>query len=317
MLSRFARAVTCSALLGCSHAATPATAPSVDAIDAAVAVATEAGGPTTTALTLGAGGQSRLVLVHAPAGIGGGSSRSPTALVLNLHGSGGTAAGEESFSGMDPVAEAHGFVVAYPQGAIPLGGGFAWNVPGEPLLGGQPVPDGSADDVDFVARAVAAIEHAYPIDPTRVYATGMSGGARMASQLGCDLSALLAAVAPVAGLRIPSPCSGQRAVSVVAFHGTADTTNPYDGNGQAYWTYSVPVAEQGWATHDACNPTPGTSQAAPSVTLTSYTGCTAGAVVVLYTIDGAGHEWPGAPGQTVAIDANEAMWAFFSAHSLP
>ncbi|HEY4016570.1 MAG TPA: PHB depolymerase family esterase [Polyangiaceae bacterium] len=317
MAGRFVRAVISSALLGCSHAATPRAAPAPDAADGAIAAGVDAGGATTTALTVDAGGASRLVLVHTPAGVGGAAPRGPTALVLNLHGSGGTAAGEEAYSGMDAVAEAHGFIVAYPQGAIALGGGFAWNVPGQPLIGGAAVPDGAADDVDFIARAVAAVEQAYPIDPKRVFATGMSGGARMTSQLGCDLSTVLAAVAPVAGLRIPSPCSGSRAVSVVAFHGTADTTNPYDGNGEAYWTYSVPVAEQGWATHDACNPTPSASQAAPNVTLTSYTGCTAGAAVLLYTIDGAGHEWPGAPGQTTAIDANEAMWAFFSAHPLP
>jgi polyhydroxybutyrate depolymerase len=316
MAIRFARAMVCSALVGCSHAAAPHASPVFSPVDGGTIAGSDASAATTT-LTVDAGGRSRLVIVHAPGGIGGGAGRTPVALVLDLHGSGGTASGEESFSAMDAVAEAHGFVVAYPQGIIALGGGFAWNVPGPPLLGGQAVPESSADDVDFIARAVVAIEGAYPIDSKRVFAAGMSGGARMASQLACDLSSLFGAVAPVAGLRVPAPCAGARAVSVIAFHGTADTTNPYEGNGQAYWTYSVPVAEQGWAVHDACDPTPATSQAAASVTLTSYTGCSGGAAVLLYTIDGAGHEWPGAPGQTTAIDAGEVMWAFFSAHPLP
>ncbi len=239
------------------------------------------------------------------------------ALVLNLHGSGGTAAQEEAYTAMDPVADAHGFVVAYPQGAIPLGGGFAWNVPGQPLIGGQAVPAGAADDASFIAQAVAVIEGAYAIDPKRVFVTGMSGGGRMASQLGCDLSTLLAAVAPVSGLRFPSPCSGPRPVPVVSFHGTADTVNPYDGSGQAYWTYSVPSAEQQWAVHDGCGAEPAISQVAPGVTLTSYAACAGDAAVFLYTIDGAGHEWHGAPQQTQAIDAKSAMRAFFAAHPMP
>jgi polyhydroxybutyrate depolymerase len=256
-------------------------------------------------------GNPRIVIVHSPA-----NAASRLALVLNLHGSGGTAADQEASSGMDQAADAHGFFAAYPQGAIVLASGFAWNVPGQPLLGGQPVPPNAADDVAFIAQAIASIEQAYPIDPKRVYIAGMSGGARMASQLGCDLSALVAAVAPVAGLRFPSPCNAERPVPIIAFHGTADTVNPYDGGGQAYWTYGVSSAAQQWAAHDGCGPTPSSDQPAPNVRRTSYTGCSGSSEVALYTIDGAGHEWPGVPGQSNAIDANAAMWAFFQAHSL-
>jgi polyhydroxybutyrate depolymerase len=145
----------------------------------------------------------------------------------------------------------------------------------------------------------------------------MSGGARMASQLGCDLSTTIAAVAPVAGLRFPAPCNGTRAVPVISFHGTADTVNPYDGGGQAYWTYSVPSAAQQWAAHDGCGDTPAVSQPADGVELTSYGDCAGAAAVALYTVAGAGHEWPGAPQQTPAINASHVMWTFFAAHPLP
>jgi polyhydroxybutyrate depolymerase len=144
----------------------------------------------------------------------------------------------------------------------------------------------------------------------------MSGGGRMTSQIGCDLADLVAAIAPVAGLRFPAPCVGSRPVPLVAFHGTADAVNPYDGGGQAYWVESVPSAELEWSAHDGCSTTPQTSMAAPGVTLTKYGGCAGGATVNLYTIDGAGHEWPGAAGQTMAVDANTVMWAFFSARRL-
>ena len=98
------------------------------------------------------------------------------------------------------------------------------------------------DDVTFLTDLVGVLEHRYCIDSTQVYATGFSGGARMASQLACDASNVFAAVAPVSGLRRPTPCPASRPVPVIAFHGTADPVDPYNGNGQAYWTYSVPQA---------------------------------------------------------------------------
>jgi polyhydroxybutyrate depolymerase len=299
-------------LLGaCSHTTRRNEATPIDGSGGRGSDGAEAPGATDT-LTLTVRGRARTVIVHSPGGAPG-----PLALVLNLHGSGSNAADEETFSGMDRVADARGFVAAYPQGAVALGGGFAWNVPGQPLIGGQPVPADAADDVEFLGQAIALIEQRYPIDGKRVYAAGMSGGGRMASQLACDLSATLAAVAPVAGLRFPSPCPGQRAVPIVAFHGTADTVNPYDGNGEAYWTYSVPTAAQQWALHDGCRPTPTLSRPAPGVSLTAYDGCNGAASVQLYTVDGAGHEWPGAPQQSTAIDATSVMWAFFAQQRLP
>jgi polyhydroxybutyrate depolymerase len=293
---------------GCVHAASRDAA-----VDAPGTPPEAAAAPHTDALTVPVEGQSRAVILHVP----GGAGNAPLPLVFSLHGSGGSAAGQEAFTTMDAAADAAGFIVAYPQGALTVAGGFAWNVPGQPLVDGSSVPPGAQDDAVFIAQAIAFIEARYPVDPKRIYATGMSGGARMASQLGCDLASVIAAVAPVAGLRFPSPCAGQRPVPVIAFHGTADTTNPYDGGGPPYWTYSVPSAAQQWATHDACGTTPVVSQVAASVQLTSYPDCAAGSAVDLYTIDGAGHEWPGAPGQNGAIDATAVMWQFFKAHPLP
>lgn len=62
--------------------------------------------------------------------------------------------------------------------------------------------------------------------------------------------------------------------------------------------------------------------------LTKYAACTGGAVVELYAIRGAGHEWPGGPPmsgaitsvlgpQSDALNANSRIWAFFEAHPLP
>ena len=279
-------------LAACRRPVAPGATPIL--IDAGGATA-----PRDESVTLVAGGIPRHLIVHLP----GGAASTSRPLILNLHGSGSNGAQQQAATGMDPVAESNQFIVAYPDAAIALGGGA--------------VPDGAADDVAFFTQAIAFLKQRYAIDAHRIFVTGMSGGARMTSQLGCDLAGTVAAIAPVAGLRFPAPCAGTRAVPVVAFHGTSDTVNPYDGGGQPYWTYSVPSAQQQWGAHDGCAATPTSSPAADKVTLTTYGDCAAGAAVQLYTIDGAGHEWPGAPGQTPALDASATMWSFFAAHPLP
>jgi len=278
-----------------------------------------------TDLTLTVAGRMRTAIVHIP-GTYQASRRTP--LVLNMHGSASTAASQEGFTGMDATADADDFIVIYPQALIPQGSGFDWNIPGVPLYGGTPVPAGSADDISFLTTLVHAAEHLYCVDPSRVYATGFSGGARMSSQLACDASGVFAAVAPVSGLRLPTSCPAKRAVPVLSFHGTADPIDPYGGHGQAYWTYSVPQAAKDWSRHDRCSSAAQTSHPAATVTLTRYSGCRDGAAVELYTISGEGHEWPGGPHlppiytkelgpQSTAVSADALIWAFFRAHPLP
>jgi len=274
--------------------------------------------------TVTVGGRPRVVIVHVPAGYTGSAK---VALVLNLHGSESTARTQEKFSGMDAVADKDGFIVAYPQALIPGGTGYDWNVAGEPLIDGSLPPASAASDVTFLTRLVADLAGRYCINPHRIYATGMSGGGRMASQLACDASRTFAAVAPVAGLRFASPCPGSRAVPVIAFHGTADPIDPFNGHGKPYWTYSVPAAARLWAGHDHCAARPQLTSGSGYLR-TAYAGCAGRAAVELYAIRREGHEWPGGPPmpaaitgvlgpQSDALNANSLMWAFFEAHPLP
>jgi polyhydroxybutyrate depolymerase len=318
-------AITLAALL-LAMASSARGVASVTAKQAAVAATTGCGargdgGSITTTVA----GYRRTVVVHLPSGYTG-SSKLP--LVLNMHGSGSTASQQELLTGMDGTANADKFIVAYPQGLIADGTGYVWNIPGEPLVGGKAVPAHAANDVEFLTKLVGVLEQRYCINSARVYATGFSGGARIASQLACDSSTVFAAVAAVSGVRRPTPCLTSRPVAILAFHGTADPVDPYNGHGQAYWTYSVPQAAASWATQDGCSTTAATSTPEHGVTLTDYTHCKAGSAVELYSIAGEGHEWPGGPPlgrvltsilgpQTTAINANTVMWAFFEAHPLP
>jgi len=274
--------------------------------------------------SLQSGGHTREVIVHVPASYSG---KTKVPLVLNLHGSESTAQAQEVFSGMDATSDADGFIVAYPQALIPAAGGYEWNIPGVPLPDGQN-PANAASDVTFLTGLIRSLAAKYCVDTREVYATGMSGGGRMASQLACDASRTFAAVAPVAGLRFPAPCPAARPVPVIAFHGTADAVDPFEGNGQPYWTYSVPAAARRWAAKDGCQAAAPRTVRGSDYLVTEYGGCASNAAVQLYAIGDEGHEWPGGPPmpaeitralgpQSDAVDADTTMWAFFQAHPLP
>ncbi len=269
-------------------------------------------------------GHKRVVIVHVPAGYTGSAK---VALVLNLHGSESTARAQQTFSGTDTAANADGFIVAYPQALIADGTGYDWNIPGVPLINGSLPAASDPSDITFLTSLVTDLAGRYCIDLRQVYATGVSGGGRMASQLACDAAGTFAAIAPVAGLRIASPCPASRPVPVIAFHGTADPIDPFNGHGEPYWTYSVPTAARLWAAQDRCAASPQVASGS-GYSLTKYAGCAGGAVVELYAIRGEGHEWPGGPAmpaeitgvlgpQSDALNANSLMWAFFMAHPLP
>ena len=114
-------------------------------------------------------------------------------LVLDLHGSGGTSAGQASTSGFESRRRA--------TSALPSRRwkprARRWNVP---------VANERPDDVAYVSDVIDHVAARVCIDAARVYATGFSGGGRMSSLLGCRLNARIAAIAPVSGLRWPAPC---------------------------------------------------------------------------------------------------------------
>ena len=86
-------------------------------------------------------------------------------------------------------------------------------------------------DVRFISELIDTLEAAYNIDPTRIYANGLSNGGGMAFALSCTLSHRIAAVGMVAAAQtLPwSWCTDHRPVPMIAFHGTADPMIPYEG----------------------------------------------------------------------------------------
>ena len=186
-------------------------------------------------------------------------------------------------------------------------------------------------DVIFVSELIDKLEASYNVDHARIYANGMSNGGGMAFVLSCTLSYRIAAVGMVSPGLYPewNWCTDHRPVPVIAFHGTADPIAPYNGGRTKFGddTFpSVPNFMANWARRNQCVQNLRESSVAADVTRLQYTQCADDAAVVLYKIQGEGHQWPGGKpivakwmvGQySRSIDATKQMWAFFNAHPLP
>lgn len=279
------------------------------------------------------------VRIHVP------TTADPTAplpLVLDLHGSESNGVSQARLSDLDAVADADatGFIVAEPTAAIeepsddpPPEGGWTWNVPGVPNATEEYSPADARSDVDYLSTVVQEIGAQDCVDPQRVYATGFSDGASMASALACARPDLVAAVAPVSGLRAgrptdedptvldPDSCLPDQGVSVITFHGREDYVNAYDGDDSYRWGYDVDSALRHWVEIDRCDPEASVESVGDTVELTSFDGCAQGTAVEAYTFLDGGHSWPGSPIRTTVagvssqdLSAEQVMWNFFAAH---
>jgi polyhydroxybutyrate depolymerase len=239
--------------------------------------------------------------------------RKPTPLVMSLHGAGGWPVQQMEMSGWNRLADENGFIVVYPSG-VTFAGLRHWDVA----------------DVPFIAALIDKLQASYNIDRRRIYVNGLSNGGGMSFVLSCALSERIAAVGMVAAAQTVSWswCRDGRPVPMISFHGTDDPVVPYRGG--MSWVAparfpSLLTWTAKWARRNRCGSHPVEVAAAPDVTRREYTHCADDAAVVLYTIQGGGHSWPGGEpmpewfvGTTSrSVDATRLMWAFFRAHPLP
>lgn len=224
-------------------------------------------------------------------------------MVINMHGLGSNALEQQFYSGFDQVADTAGIVMVYPNGVD-----NTWNI----------FSTSGTDDVGFISALIDTMADGFSIDLNRVYATGMSMGGFMSYRLACELENRITAIASVTGLLVFSPCEPSRPVPVLQMHGTADGVVPYAG---------VPFTIDHWTTHNNCPPdsvvtdlpdTDTTDQT--TVTLTTFSPCDDSSKVLLYTINGGGHTWPGATiivGVTNQdIHGSSEIWNFFRQFTL-
>jgi polyhydroxybutyrate depolymerase len=264
-------------------------------------------------------GEKRYYLLHVPQKY---DQSSPTPLVIALHGSAEWPALNSWISQWYKVAEENGFLVVHPSGTrLPK----RWRAHGSMKESSSP-----AIDVRFIAGLIDALQDQYSIDLHRIYICGFSNGGGMAYLLGCSLSNRIAAIGSVSGAYFHAleECSPSRPVPLIVFHGTHDRVVPYTGGPSGPYKIPFPDIRQwveSYARLNQCDSSPiSLPSNAEDVSGIQYIGKNPNSDVVLYTIAGGGHSWPGGnplPGwisgkTSQSISATNLMWEFFKAHPL-
>jgi polyhydroxybutyrate depolymerase len=263
------------------------------------------------------GGRQRRYLVHVPKGHDG-VKRLP--VVLNFHGATARAEVQRTLSRMNGVADAHGFLVVYPDGTG-RSRLLTFNAGG---CCGYAVQE-KVDDVGFVRMMLDELPSQYPVVTERIYATGISNGAMLCYRLACELSDRIAAIGPVAGaMQVDGPQPG-RPVPMIYFHGRKDPVALFEGGqGPFAGVQHRPAADTvtWWVKANHCQEKPVEVKETKDFIYRRYAPAAGveGAPVVFYELPEGGHTWPGGSNLTAhlgmgnlirGVEASELMWKFF------
>jgi polyhydroxybutyrate depolymerase len=246
--------------------------------------------------TLTHDGKQRTFLLAVPEKV---SLDDPLPLLIALHPYPNSGRGMADLSGFSAIAEREGFLVAYPNG---IDGGYNAIM----CCGGE-------DDVGFVNALIRKISADYKVDPSRIYATGISNGGDMSYRLAAELPGIFAAIGPVSGgmsddwMGKASGALPEGPISLIAFHGKQDKYYELFRRSSDFW-----LAKQG------CQPS--TSMVENTNIELATAACAKGSAAAVYTLPDMGHAWPGGAGtsrlaySTAPIKASELIWAFFRDH---
>ncbi|HPE24013.1 alpha/beta hydrolase family esterase [Albidovulum sp.] len=245
----------------------------------------------------------------------------PRPVVLVLHGGGGSSR-EVRLSTrrrFDELAEAHGFLVVYPDAV-----GRIWDT-GAGMISSRLQP--RRDDAAFLERVIAEVAARHPVDKARVFATGVSRGGMQAYALACGNPGLIRAIAPVA---MPLPeaslraCRRGAAFGFLLIHGTADPIVPYDGGPITLGRRerdTVLSAPETYAVFQRRNGCKASVEGAPAGSVRRFNARGCRAPTAFLSVGGGGHGWPGGrkmiPGGRAGpinrdISSPDEIWAFFS-----
>ncbi|MCC6156686.1 MAG: polyhydroxybutyrate depolymerase [Deltaproteobacteria bacterium] len=271
--------------------------------------------------TLRFGGDERVFILHVPPGEPPPGGR---ALVVVLHGGAGNAAQIAKLTGFSHLADRENFLVLYPEGISARIKRLAvWNSGN--CCG--PALDRKIDDVGFLAALLDHVKTLTPCEERRVFMTGLSNGAMMAYRFACERADRVAAIAPVAG-SMGAECAASRPVSLLVMHGPADKNVRYEGgtpekqlDPHPRVDRSVADAKTYWSMQNRCTGAPTVTRKG-NVETEIFSGCADGTRVVIVTLHGGGHTWPGGPRTWALGDApvrdlgaTTAIWEFFKSLS--
>lgn len=250
-------------------------------------------------------------------------------LIVALHGGGGTSRSMCRLrGGINELAIAEEFIVACPQGIE-----NHWND-----WRSEEAYRAQRDDVDDVGFILALIDHLsreFPLDSNHIFITGVSNGGMMTLRMMCEspgtftAAAVLIASMPVEGVT----CTPPDHVSLLFMNGTEDPFIQWEGGTVRIFrqefgeTMPVPNVVALWANANGCDPSPDVIWLPDTdpddetrIRQEAYQGCHEGSQILLYSVEGGGHTWPGGPqyaprsliGRTSHdAHAGELIWSFF------
>jgi polyhydroxybutyrate depolymerase len=271
----------------------------------------------------------RHYLVHFPRGH---SRDRGLPLLLVLHGGSGTPRGMIKLTRgrFNEIADREGVWAVYPQGIR-----RHWNDHRKDAI--SYVHRNNVDDVAFIEALIESMKEEHGIDPTRVFATGISNGGFMCFRLATDLPGKIRAIAPVCA---SLPEDGLDAVenvdevSLLLMNGTEDTLVPYHGGkitlfgktrgsvSSTMETIRLWVRRLELGNDPKRTPLPDLDpEDGTRVHKVEYYLPANDLTVTHYRIEGGGHTWPGGLqylrepmiGKTSRdINACDEIWRFFS-----
>jgi polyhydroxybutyrate depolymerase len=254
-------------------------------------------------------GRERDYLIHVPKSY---KARKDVPLVLMLHGRGSSSGTAARRYGWSSLANKKGFIAVFPSA---LGSPRSW----KPVWGKATTADST-----FLAKLIRKVVEDYKIDKDRMFMTGHSSGAIMSFSFAATHSDQVAAIGTVAGTigwtaggrkqTIPKP---KGPVSVISFHGMADSIVPYDREHGRQARYdmlvSAPESVAFFARHNGCTKAPERRDIHDGrIHIDTWTGGRSGTRVVFYSIERGSHMWPG--GRRGGVNATELIWKFFEQH---
>jgi polyhydroxybutyrate depolymerase len=207
--------------------------------------------------------------------------------VVSFHGAGFGGSVMQLQDGLNAKADQERFIVLHPNGLpVDLSGGA------QPKILGWDLTKHSKDPA-FVKALLDELGRRVCIDPSRVFATGISNGAEMADFSACALPKRIAGYAAVANGR-PVPCSSSgNATPALAFHGLNDVIIPYKGAPDREMLPAEKLMSAQAKRNGCTNKAPRIREVSANVETLTWVGCKA--PTVLYRLNGHGHAWPGIP----------------------
>lgn len=277
-------------------------------------------------------GSDRFYIVHVPPNY---DSAKEWPVVVMFHGGGGTAEYAMRETHWNTKADQEGFLAVFPEGTRPdpsqpasfYGNPQTWNDGSERQNVGA--VERNAADVEFISMMLSDIKAHLSIDERRIYATGFSNGASMTFRVARQLSTVFAATAPVAGGDWLVNEAPENPLPLLYITGTADPLNPLNGGeihiGNITYGVKTPVWEMigNWVRINGCSADGRIVYDKDGTTAVAYSTATEPDEVVIYTIEGHGHYWPGGPSDlpesitgnyTANINATDIIWDFFASH---